>query len=559
MGVAASTSTPYPSSVPAPSSTGRSSRRRPGGRAGGTYSGAVTAVQQPPAAPGPLDHGGRRVVPSARRRLAPGCATTTAFTAWAATARASPCWPASCGCGSSPAERLPLRRDLLRQGRLVAVAPRLRHRLRRRRQPEDPRGHLDGLWTTRRAWSCTPRPASGSSAWARAVRDGPVRLADRLGGRRHADGRGDGPARPPDDRLDRCWAAWPDCCCASTACSSCCRGSRCSTSSWPSSCSARWPAWSPTATGAAPGWPGWCPTGSRCPATGGPSGPCCGGRGGSPPASASAWPARPSGTRSSRSPPSGSWSGCGTRAPAARSGCAGPAALARCRRAACVRLPRARRARRVRRELDRLAAARERVRTDPLRHAVRALLGHYLKHDAHGFLPELWQSLRSLWHYHHDVYAFHTQFLDDSKHVYQSKPQGWLILNRPVGVQADLGIKPGEQGCQASPGAPACARSCCSGRRPCGGAGPRTGLRGLRLGRQTGLAVRARGRRRALVWLPWIPNDDRPIFSYYAVAIIPFTILAITLCPRHDDRRERASYPRAGCGYVVSRARSWCW
>jgi dolichyl-phosphate-mannose--protein O-mannosyl transferase len=30
-------------------------------------------------------------------------------------------------------------------------------------------------------------------------------------------------------------------------------------------------------------------------------------------------------------------------------------------------------------------------------------------------------------------------------------------------------------------------------------------------------------------WLPWFLNDDRPIFSYYAVAIIPFTVLAIVL------------------------------
>ena len=36
------------------------------------------------------------------------------------------------------------------------------------------------------------------------LRDGPVRLADRLGRGRLADGPGDVPARPPADRLDRC-------------------------------------------------------------------------------------------------------------------------------------------------------------------------------------------------------------------------------------------------------------------------------------------------------------------------------------------------------------------
>ena len=40
---------------------------------------------------------------------------------------------------------------------------------------------------------------------------------------------------------------------ASTGCTSCCPGWRCSTSSWRSSCSAPCPAWSTTATGTAPG------------------------------------------------------------------------------------------------------------------------------------------------------------------------------------------------------------------------------------------------------------------------------------------------------------------
>ena len=78
--------------------------------------------------------------------------------------------------------------------------------------------------------------------------------------------------------------------------------------------------------------------------------------------------------------------------------------------------------------------------------------GSYLERDARGFLPELWQSLRSLWHYHHDVYAFHTGFLNDSTHVYQSKPWGWLLLNRPVGVNVENDIQPGEQGCEAAEG-----------------------------------------------------------------------------------------------------------
>ena len=124
--------------------------------------------------------------------------------------------------------------------------------------------------------------------------------------------------------------------------------------------------------------------------------------------------------------------------------------------------------------------------------------GSYLRHDAHGFFPELWQSLRSLWHYHHDVYAFHTGFLNDSTHVYQSDPWGWLVLNRPVGVDTQLDIQPGQQGCAAAAGS-TCLRQVLllgnpvvwwfgDGRGPVGGG---------RLDRAPRLALRAgRGRHR---------------------------------------------------------------
>jgi dolichyl-phosphate-mannose-protein mannosyltransferase len=156
--------------------------------------------------------------------------------------------------------------------------------------------------------------------------------------------------------------------------------------------------------------------------------------------------------------------------------------------------------------------------------------GSYIKHDAHGFLPELWKSLRSLWHYHHDVYAFHTGGLDHATHTYQSKPQGWLILNRPVGVQADTGIAPGSPGCDA-PADSTCLRIEVLLGTPVlwwggvlallyavfGWVGKRDWRYGVAI---VGVVAS---------WLPWIPNDDRPIFSYYAIAIIPFTILAIVL------------------------------
>ena len=61
-------------------------------------------------------------------------------------------------------------------------------------------------------------------------------------------------------------------------------------------------------------------------------------------------------------------------------------------------------------------------------------------------LPGLAQGLESLWYYHRDVYVFHTHFLNGCTHTYASMPRGWLLLNRPVGVDAQTGIKPGTQG-----------------------------------------------------------------------------------------------------------------
>ncbi len=150
--------------------------------------------------------------------------------------------------------------------------------------------------------------------------------------------------------------------------------------------------------------------------------------------------------------------------------------------------------------------------------------------DAQG-LGEVSQSLRSLAHYHRDIWVFHTHFLNESEHTYASNPRGWLLLNRPVGVDAQLGIQPGEQGCDAPAGSD-CLRQVLLIGTPVlwwGGAiallyavGQWLFARDWRFG----LCVIGAG----ATWLPWIYYDYRPmLFSFYAIATVPFTILAITL------------------------------
>jgi dolichyl-phosphate-mannose--protein O-mannosyl transferase len=181
--------------------------------------------------------------------------------------------------------------------------------------------------------------------------------------------------------------------------------------------------------------------------------------------------------------------------------------------------------------------------------------GSYLKQDTHGLVPETIRSLRSLWHYHHDVYTFHTKFLDSATHAYQSKPQGWLILNRPVGIEADLGIKPGSQGCTA-PADSTCLRQVLLLGTPALWWG---GVPALLYAVYGWVAKRDWRFGVAVVgvvasWLPWIPNDDRPIFSYYAIAIIPFTVLAIVLCLGTMRGGAHASYERRVWGTAVAGA-----
>ena len=156
--------------------------------------------------------------------------------------------------------------------------------------------------------------------------------------------------------------------------------------------------------------------------------------------------------------------------------------------------------------------------------------GSYLEHDASGFFPELVQSLRSLWHYHHDVYSFHTGFLNDSTHPYQSDPWGWLVLNRPVNVATDSGIQPGSQGCAAAAGSTCLRQVLMLGN-------PVVWWFGTIAAVWAGIAwIGKRDWRYGLVllgvlstWLPWLRYDDRPIFSYYAIVTLPFLVLAAVM------------------------------
>jgi len=155
--------------------------------------------------------------------------------------------------------------------------------------------------------------------------------------------------------------------------------------------------------------------------------------------------------------------------------------------------------------------------------------GSYLDSPAKSFLGETLQAFRSLWHYHQMTYDFHTgDYLAGKTHPYQSNPIGWLVLERPVSVDVHNGLP------AASCGAPAgssCMRQILILGNPIiwwsGALALLAGIVAWIGTRDWRWSVPLIGV--AATWLPWFLYDDRPIFAFYAVAIIPFTIIAIVL------------------------------
>jgi dolichyl-phosphate-mannose--protein O-mannosyl transferase len=154
--------------------------------------------------------------------------------------------------------------------------------------------------------------------------------------------------------------------------------------------------------------------------------------------------------------------------------------------------------------------------------------GAYLDRAPSGFLGETRDALRSLWHYHVMTYDFHTSGLDDATHPYQSNPAGWLVLDRPVGVDAQNDLP------AAMCGAPSDS-SCIRVVTILGN--PAVWWTGALASLVSAAAwVRTRDGRWAVPvvgvlsgWLPWFLNDDRPIFSFYAVTVLPFMVVAIAM------------------------------
>lgn len=142
---------------------------------------------------------------------------------------------------------------------------------------------------------------------------------------------------------------------------------------------------------------------------------------------------------------------------------------------------------------------------------------------------EVAHDLNILWNYHKEIYAFHTgEYLKSKTHPFESHPGGWPFINRPLGIASTSGDNTVIPNC---PDGEQCVRQVLAIGTPVlwwGGAlALIVGLGYWSMRRDWRFGVPLVGV--ATTWLPWINYDDRQIFYYYAISIIPFTVIATTL------------------------------
>ena len=136
------------------------------------------------------------------------------------------------------------------------------------------------------------------------------------------------------------------------------------------------------------------------------------------------------------------------------------------------------------------------------------------------WLPD---ALRSLAKYHQDMWSFHTTLTDD--HSYASHPISWIVPWRPTAFFY-ASPEPAQQACAAD----RCSQTVTSLGNPVlwllaaiaviacvwWALRRRDGVAGAVL---TGIAAG---------WLPWFGYAQRTIFAFYAIAFLPWLVLAVT-------------------------------
>ena len=143
------------------------------------------------------------------------------------------------------------------------------------------------------------------------------------------------------------------------------------------------------------------------------------------------------------------------------------------------------------------------------------------------FIPD---ALAGLWHYHHDMWDFHTHLT--SAHNYKANPFGWPLMIRPTSFFYETA-----QTC----GTTKCAQEVI----PLGNI-VIWWLGALALVAMIYFAVKKLHTAALPIlvaflagWAPWLIYVQRTTFTFYSVAFIPYTVMALALCLHIVTHRRR--------------------
>ncbi len=140
-------------------------------------------------------------------------------------------------------------------------------------------------------------------------------------------------------------------------------------------------------------------------------------------------------------------------------------------------------------------------------------------------LPDWLLWLPSLAHYHYTAYSFHVGL--DSEHPYMSNPWGWIVQWRPTSFYYESPDQ-GSMGCAVEH----CSAAITSVGNPViWGLAPIAILVALVawiIRRDVRAGVILAGL--AATWLPWFAYQERTIFTFYTIVMVPFVVLAFTYC-----------------------------
>lgn len=131
----------------------------------------------------------------------------------------------------------------------------------------------------------------------------------------------------------------------------------------------------------------------------------------------------------------------------------------------------------------------------------------------------------SLAHYHYSAYKFHVGL--HSEHPYSSNPWGWIVQWRPTSFYY-RSPEPGQNGCDWD----RCSAAITSLGNPALWGVAAIALVIVLLAWLVRQDWRAGGIIAAMIatWGPWFTYQERTIFTFYTIVMVPFVVLAVTYC-----------------------------